>query len=167
MSRAASPRIAAHDGEAGERCGAATMVSGYPADVPATQLNLRIVVVAPPPNVTFCIGSKRGGFPGQVRSTGHDLMFEVVARVKEGRLLGDEIQGPPTARFVYVASGTLAGDAASCWTRRAKVPLSGITPAMMAKGGTLVAKIAGVAKDGGPACASVPLLGGKWVAASA
>jgi hypothetical protein len=123
---------------------------------------LRVIVVGSPPDVTWCIGSKRGGFPGRVRSDGGDLTFDVVARVKDGRLLGDEIQGPPTARFIYLASGTMAGDATAGWTRRAKVPLSAITPAMMNKGGTLIAKIAGRAKDGGPACASVPLLDGGW-----
>lgn len=137
---------------------------GYVAAMPATSITLRIVVVGSPPDVTWCVGSKRGGFLGIVRANGTDLTFEVVARVKDGRLLGDEIQGPPAARFLYLASGTLAGDAGSCWTRRAKVPLSTITPAMMNKGGTLVAKIAGKAKDGGPACASVPLLAGGWKA---
>jgi hypothetical protein len=129
----------------------------------ASELTLRIVVVAPPPGVTFSIGSKRAGhFPGQVRSTGADLTFEVVARVKDGRLLGDEVQGPPAERFIYVCSGTHAGDAAATWTRRAKVPLAEITLATMAKGGTLVGKIAGKARDGGAVCASVPLLGGGW-----
>jgi hypothetical protein len=128
----------------------------------ATEIKLRIVVVGSPPDVSWCVGSKRGGFPGHLRSDGGDLTFEVVARVEEGRLLGDEIHGPPAARFIDLASGTSAGDASSTWTRRAKVPLSTITTAMMAKGGTLVARIGGRAKDGGPACASVPLLGSGW-----
>ncbi|MCE9593006.1 MAG: DUF5990 family protein [Planctomycetes bacterium] len=127
-----------------------------------SQLTLRIVVVAPPREVTFCIGSKRGEFVQQVRSLGKDLTFEVVARVKEGRLLGDEIQGPPTARFVYVCSGILAGDSSACWQRRAKVPLTSITPTMMASGRPLEARISGLARDGGAACATVPLLGKGW-----
>src|SRR5512144_2421726 len=102
--------------------------------MPATEITLRVIVVRSPPDVTWCIGSKRGGFPGRVRSDGSDLTFEVVARIKDGRLLGDEIQGPPAARFIYLASGTSAGDATAGWTRRAKVPLSSITPATMNKG---------------------------------
>jgi hypothetical protein len=127
-------------------------------------LHLRIVLVAPPPDVAFAIGSK-GAEPliQRMRSRGKDLTVEVVARVKDGRLLGNEIHGPPAARFVYVCSGTLAGDPTSCWTRRAKVPLSGITSAMLSAGRTLEARVSGLARDGGPACGSVPLLGRGWV----
>jgi len=68
---------------------------------------------------------------------------------------------------VYVTSGTLAGQADSCWTRAAKVPLSGITwpliqEALATLGVVIEAHIAGTAKDGGPACAAVPLLNGEW-----
>lgn len=133
--------------------------------MPAPTLRLRIVLVGPPADTTFCVGSKRGGFPQVVRSSGADLTFEVVARFDKGRLLGDEIQGPPTARFVYICSGTLAGDATCGWTRRAKVPLASITAEQRAAGGTLEARIAGCAKDGGAACATVPLLGRGWTRA--
>jgi hypothetical protein len=127
-----------------------------------SELVLRIVLVAPPSEVTFCIGSRSGELIQQARSSGDDLAFEVVARVKDGRLLGQEIQGPPEARFIYVCSGAMAGDAKSCWQRRAKVPLSSITRAMMSAGRALEARIAGCSKDGGPACATVPLLGKGW-----
>lgn len=78
--------------------------------------------------------------------------------------LGPFTQGPRGARFVYVNSGTLAGQANTKWTRRAKVPLSGITWAMIkrAKGAILEARIDGVGRDGGPACGTVPLLDGGW-----
>ena len=72
-----------------------------------------------------------------------------------------------TARFSYLAAGRRAGDTTSCWDRRAKVALAGITPAVLAAwratpGAVLEARIAGTARDGGPACATVPLLGGGW-----
>jgi len=57
---------------------------------------------------------------------------------------------------------TLAGEVPSCWTRRAKVPLAGITDALIATGEILEARFAGTARDGGPACATVPLLDGGW-----
>jgi hypothetical protein len=68
-----------------------------------------------------------------------------------------------------VNSGSLAGQKDSCWTRRAKVPLHGIKRSVLAKavkrgeGEDLVleARIHGLARDGGPACASVPLLA-EW-----
>jgi hypothetical protein len=49
----------------------------------------------------------------------------------------------------------MAGQADSCWTRRLKVPLSGITTKMIAAGGILEARVPGTGRDGGPACASV------------
>ena len=48
------------------------------------------------------------------------------------------------------------------WQRRAKVPLAGITWTMIKKGSVIEAHIEGTARDGGPACATVPLLGGGW-----
>ena len=71
-------------------------------------------------------------------------------------------QGPPSGRFVYVNSGTLAGQKGSCWSRRAKVPLTGITwddldAVRCGPVRVLEASIHGTGRDGGPACASVPL----------
>lgn len=52
--------------------------------------------------------------------------------------------------------------------RRIKIHLRDLTQAQLAQamktGGTLVARVHAVAKDGGPACASVALVGGGWVA---
>jgi hypothetical protein len=75
---------------------------------------------------------------------------------------GLHVHGRRHGRFLYVTSGTLAGQAGSCWTRRAKIPLAGIDAAvpltleMMPP--LIEATVAGRAGDGGPACASVPLL---------
>ncbi|HEY7635758.1 MAG TPA: DUF5990 family protein [Gemmatimonadales bacterium] len=82
-------------------------------------------------------------------------------------LLGRVTQGPPSARFVYVNSGVRAGQADSCWDRRAKVPITGITSHLIdsvehKRGTRLEARIAGTAGDGGRACATVPLLDGGW-----
>jgi len=43
---------------------------------------------------------------------------------------GPFVQGRPGSRFVYVNSGTYAGDQKSCWSRRAKVPLTGIAASL-------------------------------------
>ena len=138
-------------------------------------LPFRIVVVDPPRGVHFRLQS--GKSPGELlppaRSTSSALTFEFELRLGEPlsdgrpRFLGRLTQGPPEERFVYVNSGTSAGQPASCWTRRAKVHLSPITAAMVKEvlSGEelfLEARFAGTAKDGGPACASVPLLGGAW-----
>jgi hypothetical protein len=51
------------------------------------------------------------------------VRVRVVATATGGYTLrGPAAQGPP-ARFVYVHSGTRAGQVGSCWDRRAKVPL--------------------------------------------
>ena len=80
--------------------------------------------------------------------------------------LGPAAQGSVTDRFVYVNSGTMAGQAGSPWTRRAKVKLAGIDLKMVEAarrdGHCLEARIAGTGRDGGPSCATVRPLGGGW-----
>lgn len=148
-------------------------VSLYNSGVPKrsdaeVELLLRVVVTSPPPGVLFCVQGKPGEFLSAVRSTGSDLRFDVSVRAIPSdppRLLGTVVQGPPAARFLYISSGTLAGDVDTPCTRRAKVPLGGISQALIAEraaGLRLTATIAGRARDGGPACASVKLLGAGW-----
>jgi hypothetical protein len=48
-------------------------------------------------------------------------------------------------------------DSKASWQRRAKVPLASIAPARIAARGAVEVRIAGTAKDGGPACAAVTL----------
>lgn len=124
--------------------------------------------MGPPTSVLFCLQAGKGELVNPVRATGRDLAFDFELQCVAGdppRLLGRFAQGPPAARFVYVCSGTSAGDIASAWTRRAKIPLAGITNELIARarGARLEARISGTAKDGGPACATVPLLGGGWL----
>ena len=135
-------------------------------------MKLRIVVVTPPLGVTFALQRGRFEFVPPASCTPDGLAFDFDVRVgarPDGapNFLGPFTQGPPTARFVYINSGTSAGQSDSLWTRRAKVPLAGISHALIEKAGhdrILEARIAGTGRDGGPACASVPLLGGWTVA---
>ncbi|HEY4574983.1 MAG TPA: DUF5990 family protein [Thermoanaerobaculia bacterium] len=95
------------------------------------ELSLRITVISPPPGVTFRLQRGRSGLVPPVEATNEYLSFDFTLRVdisKDGKpnFLGPFAQGPPAGRFVYVNSGTSAGQADSGWTRRAKVPLSGI-----------------------------------------
>jgi hypothetical protein len=128
---------------------------------------LRIVVVAPPPGVTFALQRGKGDLVLPSRSTPNQLIFDLTVRVRadvQPNFLGPFAQGPRGARFVYINSGTSAGQANTPWSRRAKVPLAGITWPLIrrAKGQLLEARIAGTGSDGGPACATVPLLGDGW-----
>lgn len=137
------------------------------------ELPIRIIVVNPPKDVSFCVQRGKTELLPPSRTASDALIFDFTVRVGAQQangapnLLGPFTQGTPTERFVYVNSGTLAGQVASGWTRRAKVRLAGITQAMIeavlaAPGAVLEVRIAGTAKDGGPAAASVPLLGAGW-----
>ncbi len=66
--------------------------------------------------------------------------------------------------FSISIDGYGAGQPGTAWDRRAKVPLRGITSSLLQEaldsGRLIEARIAGTGKDGGPACATVPLLEG-------
>jgi hypothetical protein len=135
------------------------------------EIAMRIVVVDPPSDVAFALQRGRAEIVSATRSTGAPLAFTFSVRARTGgprpglTVLGPFTQGPPDKRFVYVGSGTFAGDAASCWSRRAKVSLAGVDEtlirAVLARpDACLEATIPGRAGDGGPSCATVPLLRG-------
>jgi hypothetical protein len=127
------------------------------------ELNLLIILENPPAGVDF--GLQKGGGSNyetiQIqRSTTGNLSFEFSVRVREGKdgqpnFLGPFAQGPPHERFVYLDIGTLAGQTDSCWTRRLKIPLRGITWELIEKEKTLEARVPGTGRDGGPSCATV------------
>lgn len=78
---------------------------------------------------------------------------------------GPAVHGKRGERFFYLSwSSERAGQCERF--RRTKVHLRDLTAAQIAKAiktdGTLVARVHAVAKDGGPACASVKLEGGGW-----
>ena len=86
----------------------------------------------------------------------------------EPNFLGPFAHGPKDARFVYVNSGTYAGQADTCWSRRAKLSLMGITKEEVERvlntpGARLQTTINGTGRDGGPVCASVKGL--EWMVA--
>jgi hypothetical protein len=89
---------------------------------------------------------------------------DAAARRKAPVFLGPFTHGPAAGRFVYV-SWTGEEHGMRGMFRRLKLPLGGISWALIdaalgEPGGTLVATVAGRARDGGPACATVPLLDG-------
>lgn len=137
------------------------------------ELPLRITLVQVPAGVTFCLQRGKAELVAPTQIAGDQISFDFTVRIGQPQangtpnFLGPFTQGPPAERFVYVNSGTSAGQATSIWTRRAKVKLVGITQTMIdgalaTPGAVIAARIAGTAKDGGPACATVPLLEGGW-----
>jgi hypothetical protein len=137
------------------------------------EIPLRITVVSPPPGVAFAVQLGREGLLGPVRSAPDALTFDFTLRLGSSgpggqpTLRGAAAQGPPAARFVYLNAGRRAGDTASGWDRRAKLRLDGINAETLASlratpGAMLEARVAGRARDGGPACGTVPLLEAAW-----
>lgn len=128
-------------------------------------VSLRIIVENPP--VRFAVQRGKNELLEATSATAKQQVFEFSVRARDDRsdgpnFLGPFAQGPAGGRFVYVNSGAMAGEPGSTWQRRAKVPLGGITWSMIKKASVIEARIEGTARDGGPACATVPLLGGGW-----
>jgi Family of unknown function (DUF5990) len=132
-----------------------------------------ISLIKPPHGVPFCLQQGKADLVPPSTDSGETISFDFTVNIANDRadgppnLRGPFAQGPPGGRFVYVNSGTYAGQADSCWSRRAKVSLSDITwelidEALSKPGAVLEARIAGTAGDGGPACATVRLLEGGW-----
>jgi len=133
------------------------------------ELRLRIVLEKPPSGVDFGLQKGRGVDYQTIqkqRSASKDLSFVFSVRVKDDgkngipTLLGPLVQGPPAQRFVYIDIGTYAGQVGTPWSRRLKVPLTGITWEMIDKlkaqsESILETRVPGTGKDGGPACATV------------
>jgi hypothetical protein len=128
----------------------------------STSVTLRIVLEKPTASVDFGLQEGHGSdyqIVGKQRSKGSDLEFEFTVTAKTGRdnnlpnFTGPFVQGPADERFVYINIGTYAGQTNTTWSRRLKVPLSGITWDMLRSGKVLVAHIPGTGKDGGPSCA--------------
>jgi hypothetical protein len=137
-------------------------------------LPLRIVVDQPIPGVALALQRGSGAtfdLVGPVQASADALVFDLDIKVDssnavdEPRLLGPFVQGPPTARFVYINVGASAGQIGSPWQRRVKVPLGAITwqaIEALAPGERLTAHIASRGRDGTPACATVPVLPPGW-----
>lgn len=132
-------------------------------------IRLRVVVRNPPKGVAFAMQIGRDELIPPTAATATNLVFETSAKIGASRagalrLAGAAVQGPSGNRFLYINSGRRAGQADTCWDRRAKVMLGAIGHALLrrcaATDGTLEAEIDGVAGDGGPCCATVPIRGG-------
>jgi hypothetical protein len=134
---------------------------------------IRLLLVEPPPAVDFGIQRGRGAQYEAVlvqQRKGANVSFDFSLGVNEARkdglpnFTGPFVQGPPSKRFVYIDVGTYAGQKGTPWSRRMIVPLHGITwhairKVLSRKGQRLSARIPGTARDGGPNCATVQLLG--------
>jgi hypothetical protein len=127
------------------------------------EIPIRIRVLCPPSGVTTKVQRGRDELlpPSEVSNDAlmfdFDILVDLSAEIPN--FLGEYAQGPKDVRFLYVNSGTSAGQWGSCWTRRAKISLMTITreqiDAVVAGKGVLLAEYDGTGRDGGPTCASV------------
>lgn len=134
------------------------------------QLDLEIILQKPTPNVDFGLQKGTGSNYETVqkqRSGTLDLVFKFSVTVKSDRskdklpkFSGSFVQGPSNGKFIYIDIGTYAGQTNSPWARRLKIPLTGITWEDIDRiignpGLSMITRVKGTGKDGGPNCATV------------
>jgi len=126
-----------------------------------TEIRMRLVIDNPVPGVAYSLQDKKNQPVDPKTSRGAALAFEFPVRIADGpKFYGDQVRSEgPERRFVYIAIGEQAGQKGSCWSRRMKIDIHDLPQALLdkaAKGKVLEGTIQGSAKDGTPACATVP-----------
>lgn len=125
---------------------------------------IRIKVLRPLTGITMKVQRGKDELLAPAKKSAVEQVFEfgITADLSSGtpNFLGKYAQGPKDQRFIYVNSGRYATQHGTIWDRRAKISLINITgkqidevladPKMI-----LETEFEGVARDGGPTCASV------------
>lgn len=128
------------------------------------EVPFRIVVIDPLPGVDMKVQKGRDELlePETVTSDARVFEFSVLADmdVEPLNFLGPFAHGPKDARFIYLNSGTYAGQMNSCWSRRAKlslmaIPKEAVESVLGLPGSRIETTIIGIGRDGGPVCAGV------------
>jgi len=141
------------------------------------ELMFHIILESPTAGVDFALQKGKGSnyeIVQKQRSISDDLHFEFIAILRSSKstevdYYGPFVQGPAGGRFVYIDIGTYAGQMNTPWSRRLKIPLTGITSEQLSKRiddspFIFQTKVPGAGKDGGPNCATVkPFAGWKLV----
>ncbi len=133
-----------------------------------SEITLQIILIKPTPKVVFGLQKGSGKNYETVQKqipVSNDLSFRFSVKVKGDRskekypkFSGGFVQGPADSKFVYIDIGTYAGQSNTIWSRRLKVPLSGITWEdidSLSGNSMLQTSVPGTGKDGGPNCATV------------
>lgn len=111
--------------------------------------------------MVHCLLDKKNRPVGpNVSAKGEHLIFDFPIRIAPGpKFYGEQVRSEgPERRFVYIAVGQQAGDAASKWSRRMKIDIHDIPQSQLdaaMEGKPLVGTIIGSSADGTPACATV------------
>ena len=133
-----------------------------------SEITLQIILVKPTPGVMFGLQKGSGSNYETVQKqipVSDSLSFKFAITVKGDRskdeyvsFSGSFVQGPAGSKFVYIEIGTYAGQPDSIWSRRLKIPLTGITwndIQSLSELSILQTSVPGTGKDGGPNCATV------------
>ena len=137
------------------------------------EITLQIILIKPTPGVMFGLQKGSGSNYETVQkqiATSIDLPFTFTIKVKGDKskeklpkFSGSFVQGPANGQFVYIDIGTYAGQSDTIWSRRLKIPLTGITWEdidSLSGNSMFQASVPGTGKDGGPNCATVKPFGG-------
>lgn len=134
------------------------------------EIIFRIILLKPTKGVVFGLQKGSGSMYETVQKqkcATDELVFECPILVQGDeqkdslpRLTGPFVQGALPNKFIYIDIGTSAGQMDSPWTRRLKIPLSGITwdfVTQLTSNPTAVpgTRVEGTGRDGGPNCATV------------
>ena len=102
---------------------------------------LRLTLADPVPGVRYSLQKDDAPFE-PVTASDAPLSFDLPVRLSpDSRFLGPFVRREgPERRFVYIRIGQMAGDPASCWSRRAKIDIHDIPPALLdrARAGALL-----------------------------
>ena len=135
------------------------------------EIKLQVNVLEPLAGVTMQVQEGRDRLlpPCETKPDRITFEFPVTVDMSSGppNFLGKYAQGPKDARFIYVNSGSYAGQPGTQWNRRAKISLMKISSTQVqvvlgSPGSKLAVTINGVGKDGGPVCASIPSAADGW-----
>lgn len=140
------------------------------------EITLEIILNNPTPKVVFGLQKGFGNNYETIQkqiSTSNDLSFTFSVKVKGDKtkdsfpkFAGSFVQGPAASKFVYIDIGKAAGQFDSFWSRRLKVPLTGITWKdidSLSSDSMLQTNVPGTGKDGGPNCATVKPFSGWYI----
>lgn len=124
---------------------------------------VRVTVKQPLQNVVMKVQRGKDELLDPILNKPEELVFEFDLTVDLAgnvpNFLGKYSQGPKDARFIYVNSGTYAGQHITMWGRRAKLSLMTVTGEqienILESKGILACDFEGVGRDGGPTFASV------------
>ena len=136
-----------------------------------------VCVSDPPAGISFAIQKGRDAllspFDLQLNAIWFAFTIRLGSHLPDGspNFLGEFAHGTPTDRFVYINSGTRAGQAHSCWERRAKLKLAGIPRSLVESvvgraDRAVRAVVVGTGPDGGPTCATVRENSVSWAVTS-